>query len=168
MLKITLKRDRERSLLRRHPWVFSGAIDKIHGDPQVGDTVSVFANDGRFLGHGAWNPVSNIRVRIWAWQEDTRIDADFFATRLAAAIAMRARLLPTPPAGELAANADGAVPDNCIASCVDWYGNARPIFLGTRTFALMGYERVEGRLGDGRIREVGRLDFAPGPAKKED
>ena len=99
MLKITLKRERERSLLRRHPWVFSGAIDKVLGDPQVGDTVSVFANDGRFLGHGAWNPVSNIRVRIWAWQEDTVIDAAFFAARLAAAIAMRERLLPTAADG---------------------------------------------------------------------
>ncbi len=99
MLKITLKRDRERSLLRRHPWVFSGAIDKVLGDPQVGDTVSVFANDGRFLGHGAWNPVSNIRVRIWSWQEQTTIDTAFFETRLAAAIAMRERLLPTAPDG---------------------------------------------------------------------
>ena len=58
MLKITLKRDRERSLLRRHPWVFSGAIDKVLGDPQVGDTVSVFAQDGRFLGHGDVVPLA--------------------------------------------------------------------------------------------------------------
>jgi hypothetical protein len=65
------------------------------------------------------------------------------------------------PAGELAANAEGAVEDHCIASCVDWYGNARPIFLGPRTFALMGYELVEGRIEGGRIAEVKRLDFAP-------
>ncbi len=65
------------------------------------------------------------------------------------------------PAGELAANAEGAVQDNCIASCVDWYGNARTIFLGNRTFALMGYELVEGQLDNGRISEVRRLDFAP-------
>jgi hypothetical protein len=65
------------------------------------------------------------------------------------------------PAGELGANADGAVEDHCIASCTDWYGNARPIFLGNRTFALMGYELVEGRLENGRIVEVKRLDFAP-------
>ncbi|HWK90057.1 MAG TPA: hypothetical protein VNP72_08670, partial [Longimicrobium sp.] len=56
-----------------------------------------------------------------------------------------------------AANAD----DGCRASCVDWYGNARPIFLRGRIFALLGYELVEGSEGDGRIREVRRTSFAP-------
>lgn len=65
------------------------------------------------------------------------------------------------PAGELAAHAETARDDGCKASCVDWYGNARPIFLGERVFALMGYELVEGKLGNGRIREFARLDFAP-------
>jgi Beta propeller domain len=65
------------------------------------------------------------------------------------------------PAGELEAKGVNARDDGCQASCVDWYGNARPIFLGDRVFALMGYELVEGRLADGRIGEVGRADFAP-------
>jgi hypothetical protein len=65
------------------------------------------------------------------------------------------------PAGELEAKGANARDDGCQASCVDWYGNARPIFLGSRVFALMGYELVEGRLNDGRIREIGRADFAP-------
>jgi hypothetical protein len=64
-------------------------------------------------------------------------------------------------AGALAARAAAGGDDGCQASCVDWYGNARPIFLGTRTFALLGYELVEGRLADGRVREVGRLDYSP-------
>lgn len=64
-------------------------------------------------------------------------------------------------AGELEAHAAGTRDDGCQASCVDWYGNARPIFLGDRTFALMGYELVEGRMRQGRISEVGRLNFAP-------
>jgi hypothetical protein len=64
--------------------------------------------------------------------------------------------------GDLAARQEGAVDDNCVASCVDWYGNARPIFYGNRTFALMGYELVEGRLQPWRIREVSRVNFAPG------
>lgn len=67
------------------------------------------------------------------------------------------------PAGELTAQAERAVADNCIASCVDWYGNARPIFFGNRIFALMGYELVEGRMANGRITELRRLDFAPPP-----
>lgn len=65
------------------------------------------------------------------------------------------------PAGELVAEAARARDDGCVASCADWYGNARPIFLGDRIFALMGYELVEGRSRDGRIGEVGRIDFAP-------
>lgn len=65
-------------------------------------------------------------------------------------------------AGTLDANAESAVDDNCKASCVDWYGNARPIFLGGRIFALMGYELVEGELADGRIVERRRVNFAPG------
>jgi hypothetical protein len=54
--------------------------------------------------------------------------------------------------------------DGCIASCVDWYGNSRPIFIGDRILALMGYEIVEGAVVDGRIREVRRISFAPPPA----
>ena len=64
-------------------------------------------------------------------------------------------------AGELATRASGDIDDNCHASCVDWYGNARPIFLGSRIFALMGYELVEGRMTGGRIGEVRRVDFTP-------
>lgn len=70
-------------------------------------------------------------------------------------------------AGELAAEVEGVVDDDCVASCVDWYGNARPIFLGERVFALLGYELVEGRMIDGRIREIGRLDYSPRPAETD-
>ncbi len=66
------------------------------------------------------------------------------------------------PAGELAARTEDASDDRCIASCVDWYGNARPIFMGDRIFALMGYEIVEGSMDNGRIREARRVSFAPG------
>lgn len=51
--------------------------------------------------------------------------------------------------------------DHCLASCVDWYGNARPVFFGDRIFALMGYELVEGRWQDGKVREKTRIDFTP-------
>ncbi|WP_425228191.1 beta-propeller domain-containing protein [Sphingomonas sp.] len=74
----------------------------------------------------------------------------------------RRRLTST---GQLDAHAADARDDGCQASCVDWYGNARPIFLGGRIFALMGYELVEGRMQGGRIGEVARLDYAPGPER---
>ncbi|HEY0729009.1 MAG TPA: beta-propeller domain-containing protein [Pyrinomonadaceae bacterium] len=63
--------------------------------------------------------------------------------------------------GELAAQAEKAVDDQCRASCVDWYGNARPLFLRGRMFALLGYELVEGNVVDGRIRELDRMNYAP-------
>ena len=66
------------------------------------------------------------------------------------------------PLGQIAAHDAGAVDDHCVASCVDWYGNARPIFLGNRTFALMGYELVEGTIGRDRIRETARVNYARG------
>jgi len=55
----------------------------------------------------------------------------------------------------------GFIDDGCVASCVDWYGDARPIFLSGRIFALLGYELVEGRERGGRIREVRRVSFSP-------
>lgn len=63
--------------------------------------------------------------------------------------------------GELVADEAAAKDDGCKASCVDWYGNARPIFLRDRTFALMGYELVEGEIGPNSIRELRRANFAP-------
>lgn len=68
--------------------------------------------------------------------------------------------------GRLHASPEIGGDDGCRASCVDWYGNARPIFLRGRVFALMGYELIEGREGGETIREVRRLDFAPGPAPR--
>ncbi len=64
------------------------------------------------------------------------------------------------PNGELAATRGEMRDDGCRASCVDWYGNARPIFRGPRVFALLGYELVEGRATPGRMDEVGRVDMA--------
>jgi hypothetical protein len=65
------------------------------------------------------------------------------------------------PLEESGAHEDGVKDDGCKASCVDWYGNARPIFLRGRTFALMGYEIVEGELGYDSITETRRISFAP-------
>jgi hypothetical protein len=71
------------------------------------------------------------------------------------------------PAGQIDADAQRVVEDNCIASCTDWYGNARPIFYGPRIFALLGYELVEGRMEQNAIREVRRLNFAPAPRTRQ-
>ena len=63
--------------------------------------------------------------------------------------------------GELGAESDKAVDDGCRASCVDWYGNSRPLFVRGRVLALLGYEIVEGNLKDGRMRELRRINYAP-------
>ena len=86
----------------------------------------------------------------------------------AAVMFLRSQSLALQPVGELRARGGANQNDQCQASCVDWYGNARPIFLGERVIALMGYELVEGRLGRSwpgseRIDEVRRVNFAPQP-----
>lgn len=79
----------------------------------------------------------------------------------AAVLYLRNRDLDLSPLGELAVRSAGTVNDHCRASCVDWYGNARPIFIGDRVFALLGYELVEGRIESGRVVERRRTNFAP-------
>lgn len=97
--KVILKPGREKSLLRRHPWVFSGAIARVEGSPAAGDTVRIVAQDGRFLALAAYNPKSQISARVWDWHEDTRIDAGFFRERIARAMQMREALLDTEVGG---------------------------------------------------------------------
>lgn len=80
----------------------------------------------------------------------------------AAILFLRNDALEFREVGELGAQPERAVNDQCRASCVDWYGNARPLFLRGRVFALLGYELVEGRIDDGRMRELRRVSYAPG------
>lgn len=79
----------------------------------------------------------------------------------AAILFLRNEALRFRELGRLDSGAERVADDGCRASCVDWYGNARPLFLRGRVFALMGYELVEGSVADGRIREVRRVSFAP-------
>lgn len=88
MSVITLKSGREKSLLRRHPWIFSGAIQHVEGVPAAGETVEVRSSKGDFLGRAAWSPASQIRARIWTFADEP-IDAAFFRARIRRAIAQR-------------------------------------------------------------------------------
>jgi 23S rRNA (cytosine1962-C5)-methyltransferase len=90
MKTIRLHPGKERSLLRRHPWIFASAVAK--GSADSGETVRVQADDGRFLAWAAYSPTSQIRLRVWSFDEAQRIDAGFFATRLSQAIARRTSL----------------------------------------------------------------------------
>jgi 23S rRNA (cytosine1962-C5)-methyltransferase len=83
---------RERSLLHRHPWIFSGAVDTIDGDPDAGATVDVVAADGTWLARAAYSPVSQIRARVWTFDPQARVDDSFFVDAVARACAARTAL----------------------------------------------------------------------------
>mgnify|MGYP000673667903 CR=1 FL=1 len=89
---VRLKPGREKSLLRRHPWVFSGAVGAVEGDPAPGAAVEVRSARGDFLARGFWSPESQIRVRAVVFDEAESPDAFWLAGRLAAAWALRAPL----------------------------------------------------------------------------
>jgi 23S rRNA (cytosine1962-C5)-methyltransferase len=96
MPSLTLKPGREKSLLRRHPWIFSGAVARVDGDPEPGATVDLLAAYGQFLARAAYSPSSQIRARAWTFDPAEAVDAAFFRKRIAAAIAGRAALHLTP------------------------------------------------------------------------
>jgi 23S rRNA (cytosine1962-C5)-methyltransferase len=89
MNTVTLKPSKEKSLLRRHPWVYANAIDRIDGKPAPGATVIVRAHDGRFLARAAYSPQSQIRARVWSFDEAEPIDHAFFKRRVQRALAHR-------------------------------------------------------------------------------
>ncbi|WP_042265461.1 class I SAM-dependent rRNA methyltransferase [Paraburkholderia heleia] len=86
---VTLKPSKEKSLLRRHPWVYANAIDRVEGKPAPGATVIVRSADGRFLGRAAYSPHSQIRARVWSFDENEPIDHAFFKRRVQRAVADR-------------------------------------------------------------------------------
>jgi 23S rRNA (cytosine1962-C5)-methyltransferase len=89
MKRLILKKGREKALLRRHPWIFSGAVLDVAGDPDSGETVGIFSHHGQFLAWGAYSPQSQIRARIWTWDETEPIDKEFFGNRVRQAVALR-------------------------------------------------------------------------------
>lgn len=80
--RIYLNIGREKSLLRKHPWILSKAVNKIKGKPMLGDTVDIFDNKGNWLAKGAYSPESQIRVRVWSFDQEEHIDRTFFLKKL--------------------------------------------------------------------------------------
>ena len=87
---------RQKSLARRHPWIFAGAIGEVSGQPGQGETVEVLSSAGTWLARGAYSPESQIRVRVWTWDEGESVGPDFLRNRVAAALGRRARLAQDP------------------------------------------------------------------------
>jgi 23S rRNA (cytosine1962-C5)-methyltransferase len=96
MKTVRLAKGRESSLQRKHPWIFSGAVQAADAESQPGESVRIVDSKGGFLATAAWSPYSQIRARVWSFDENELIDADFIARRLQAAIKRRARILDDP------------------------------------------------------------------------
>ena len=89
---LLLKTGRDKSLRRRHPWIFSGAVARIEGEPARGDTVAVKDVGGKTLALAAYSPNSQIRARAWTFDPSVEVDARFLRRRLESALALRAAL----------------------------------------------------------------------------
>jgi 23S rRNA (cytosine1962-C5)-methyltransferase len=91
-MNLVLNKGREKSLKRRHPWIFSGAVGKVNGKPAVGDTVDVLDSAKKWLARAAYSPKSQIRARVWTFDPSQQVDGDFFRTRIQTALAVREAL----------------------------------------------------------------------------
>jgi 23S rRNA (cytosine1962-C5)-methyltransferase len=120
MIRLTLKPGRERSLLRRHPWVFSGAIAEQSGEPAAGDTVEVVSSAGEFLARAAFSPHSQIRARAWTFDPSEKVDADLLRRRMQQALQLRERLVPPETEALRLVYAES---DRLPGLIVDRYGN---------------------------------------------
>jgi 23S rRNA (cytosine1962-C5)-methyltransferase len=144
MKTLRLRPGKERSLLRRHPWIFESAIAKGGGD--AGETVRIEADDGRFLAWAAFSPHSKIRARAWSFDEQQRIDAGFMASRVSSAVAARERFeLPSDGVRLVHGEADGLP-----GLIVDRYGETL-----VAQFLSAGAERWKSVLADALLAATG-------------
>ena len=144
MKSIRLLPGKERSLQRRHPWVFAGSVARGKADP--GETVRVEAADGSFLAWGAYSPSSSIRVRAWSFDEAERIDAAFLQRRVARAVALRARL-PIASTGMRLVHGEA---DGLPGLIVDRYADTL-----SAQFSSAGSERWKAALADALMAATG-------------
>ncbi len=130
--KLVLKPEREPSLERRHPWVFSGAVAEVRGDPQPGATIDVVSARGDFLAQAAYSPLSQIRARVWTWDQNETVDGAFLRARLQAAISSRAGIEKDSDAYRLVHAESDGLPgivvdkygDIVVLQCLNWGAEA--------------------------------------------
>jgi 23S rRNA (cytosine1962-C5)-methyltransferase len=93
MSSIILKKSADSFIKRKHPWIFSGAIYKVEGNPANGETVQILTSDKKLIGYGSFSPLSQIRVRVWSFNPEEKIDADFFRSKISLASSLRENII---------------------------------------------------------------------------
>src|SRR6201996_9225427 len=93
MIEVVLKKGKEKAVLHRHPWVFSGAIEKVKGKPANGDIVKLLNIKGDFMAYGFYNDQSRVALRLLEWDENVVIDGDWFRDKVSMAVASRNNIL---------------------------------------------------------------------------
>ena len=144
---LVVKAGRERSLRLRHPWLFSGAIAQVEGNPGPGETVTITAADGAFLAYAAYSPSSQIRARVWSFDRDEGIDAAFFDRRIERACAARATLLNATHTGARVVHGES---DGLPGVIADRYGNVVVVQL-----LSAGAERWREAIGSALVAATG-------------
>lgn len=147
---ITLKPGKEKSLLRRHPWVYATGIATTSGRCEPGATVTIRAADGRFLARGAYSPESQIRARVWTFDEDEPVDHALIKRRVAAAIAHRGQWVRDTDAVRLVFGESDRVP----GLIVDYYGNGERGQLVCQ-FNSAGVEQWKTAIVQALVKETG-------------
>jgi 23S rRNA (cytosine1962-C5)-methyltransferase len=147
---ITLKPGKEKSLLRRHPWVYATGIASTEGRCEPGSTVVIRAADGRFLARGAYSPESQIRARVWTFDENEPVDHAMFKRRVSAALAHRKQWVRDTDAVRLIFGESDRLP----GLIVDYYGQGERGQLVCQ-FNAAGVEQWKDALVQALIKETG-------------
>lgn len=155
MQTLTLKPGREKSLQRLHPWVFSGAVQKVSGSPAPGETLRLLSAEGQFLAWAAYSPVSQIRARVWSFSEEETIDEAFLRRRLESALRRRAALGAefSPQPGQ-ALRLVHAESDGLPGFILDWYDG---VLVGQ--FLTAGAEQWRETLADLAMQQLSARAF---------
>lgn len=121
MIDLILKKGKERSLLRRHPWVYDTAVQKLSGKPANGETVCVRNADKRFLAWAAYSEASTLRARCWSFDENEMINRDWIAAKIEKALAARAHLFERTSAVRVIFGEADQLPGLVVDRYGDWF-----------------------------------------------
>ncbi len=144
--ELILKRERERSLQKGHPWLFSGAIARVNGHPRPGDIVSAVTHSGEPVGLGFYNPATDISFRLLTARVSETIDDRFWEDRIRSAFNLRQRVVPPETTAYRLINAEG---DGMPGLIVDRYDRCLVVSLATA-----GVEKYRSEIVGGLIRVI--------------